>query len=301
MLSLLRDIQLIVVSIDTLAELLSSVASEVLLDLGSCLDRFVELKHALVLLFHGLHCFSEHELQSVDTLDMCISTIKNSIDPKRRREEIITHMEQNQVRVRQTAAVQPRPLSAGLALEDPLEVTEELGQAVLDIILGSAQRLVLLILVVEAHCDGVVAVVDLVRESIERCKHQGVEPINAVHVVVVRGGRQAQARREVHEDVGGLAEDQVAVAQDGRGQDGRVADVVAHVGRVDQRQNGLGAAALLVRLQRLVRVRGAGLLEQQADVLAAAGDPGPVNELVGDAVLGGFLALGGRHGGDVGG
>lgn len=210
-------------------------------------------------------------------------------------------MEQDQVRIRETAPIQPGPLPAGLALEDPLEVAEELGQAVRDVVLAAAQGLVLLVLVEEADGNGVMAVVDLAREAVEGREHERVEAVDGVLVDIVLGlGREPQAGSQVHEDVGRLAQDQVAVPQEGRRQVRRVR-LVAHVLLADHGHDRLGAAAVLGRLLRRVGVLGPGFLEEEAHVLAAAGDPGPVDELVGDALLGGLLALGGGHGGGCGG
>lgn len=122
----------------------------------------------------------------------------------------------------------------------------------------------------------------LIAQPIQRRQRQPVDDVTGPDVVVITTVPR-RARREplepvaeVQQDVGRLAEDEaVGRPEGGRRAHGRAAGV-ARVRRVDEREHGARRAGA-----RRVGVGGAGLLEGEADVLAAAGQAGPVDELVG--------------------
>lgn len=139
-----------------------------------------------------------------------------------------------------------------------------------------------------------------VAETVERRQRELVHVIYSVgigiFVVVDARAREPELRRQIQEYVWRLAEEEVAVAEDGRGEGGRVGGV-AGVGGGDEGCEGFHAG-FLVEVAG-VRVGGAGFFEAEADEFAAAGDGGPVEEFVGwgwGVGGGGFLAFGGGGG-----
>lgn len=257
-------------SIDTHAVLLSPVTFEIGLDLVETLDAVVQGKHFFVLasLLHLRDALGEGVRDAVDGL------------------------EEHQVRVGQFVPVEVIPAPAGGAREDTVEVLEELGQADLPVVLGLAERLVLLVLVVQAGGDGVVDVVGLVGQAVQGGQGQGVDVV--VPVDVVLGGRgQTEPTTQIQQDVGRLGDFDVSVFQDRRGEQGRVVRV-SPVLLVDPGQESLDA---FVGLVGHVDVGGSRGLERETDVFAAAGHAGPVDQTVGG--LGHLLTLAGagRHGG----
>lgn len=224
--------------------------------------------------------------------------------PYRHRKRItnpIHTLPQHQIRIRQLTPVQPLPALARLAPEHALEVSEELGQAVREVVRRLALRLLFLVFVVLLDGDGMVRVVRLVAEAIQRRQRELVETVDRIRVV--RGTREAELRRQVQEDVGQLVDDQVAVSEDGRRERGRVRGGAGVLVRDEGREG--AHAGFGVRVTG-VRVGGAGLFEAEADGFAAAGEGGPVEEFVrggGGGGRCGFLAFGGGggcHGGLMG-
>lgn len=133
-----------------------------------------------------------------------------------------------------------------------------------------------------------VRIVRFVAESIQGGERELVDVVDCIFVA--RGTREAEFGAEVEEYVGGLAEEEVAVSEDGRGE---VRWVWAGAGVGDEGFEGWHAG--LGGGVTGVRVGGLGRFEAEADVLAAAGEGGPVEEFVGGCG-GGFLAFGGWGG-----
>ena len=179
------------------------------------------------------------------------------------------HLEQHQIGIRQLPAIQPRPAPALLPLQHILEMRKELRKPVPGVLFRLPLALLLLVLVAQHRRDGVVRVVRLVRQAVQDGQRQAVDVVEARPL----GGREPVAGRDVLEDVGRLADGEVAVAEDGRREEGRV-DFAAEVVRgpdLDVLDGFVGGG------DGLVCVGYSGLLEGEADELAAAGDAGPVD------------------------
>ncbi len=115
-------------------------------------------------------------------------------------------------------------------------------------------------------------VVRFVAEAVEGGERELVDAVDGV-CVVGRAG-EAEFRREVEEDVGRLAEEEVAVAEDGRGEGGRVrGGAGGGVGDEGFEERHVGFGVCVAE----VEVGGVGFFEAEADVLAATGDGGPVD------------------------
>lgn len=119
-----------------------------------------------------------------------------------------------------------------------------------------------------------VGVVDLVDEAVVEGQDDLVEVKGGVEAI----SRQAQLGGEILQDVGHLAEDEVAVAEEGRCQEGGVAWLVVGHDANDLLDGLVGAGGL-----GGVGVGHAGLFEEKADELTTAGETGPVDELEGVA------------------
>ena len=126
----------------------------------------------------------------------------------------------------------------------------------------------LLLLVIEGAADRVMGVVRLDDQI-----GDGELDLVGPQLSGFRLRRQPEAFAEIEQDIGRLADDPLAIAQEGRGEGGR-GDVRA----VPQAHQFAGAA-----LARHVDIVGAGLLQRQSDEFAAPLDARPVVQLVGHA------------------
>lgn len=216
---------------------------------------------------------------------------------RKRKADPIHALPEHQIRIRQLPPIEPLPALTGLALQHALEVAEEFGKTVRGVVGGFPLGFLLLLLVVRGYGDRVVRVVRFVTQPIQRRQRQLVDVVGGVPIAL--GPREAELRAQVEEDVGRLAEEQVAVPERRRRQwrrVGRVAFVLVGDEGCEGAHAGfrVGVAGVLVG--------GLGFFEAEADVFAAAGDGGPVEEFVGRGRGGGrgFLAFGdggGCHGG----
>lgn len=117
---------------------------------------------------------------------------------------------------------------------------------------------------------------NLIAQPIQRRQRQRINPVQPARVLGrVRREGPPQAGAEVQQDVGRLADDDVAVLQDWRCE-GRRVDAVVGGFALDEGEDFVHAAVG----EGCVGVVGAGLFQGEADVLAAAGDAGPVDELI---------------------
>lgn len=188
-----------------------------------------------------------------------------------RKADPIHTLPKHQIRIRQLPPIKPLPASARLALQHALKVVEELRQPVGNVVGGLSFRFLLLLLVVRGRGDGVVRVVRFVAEPVQGCERELVDVVDGV--LVACGAREAELRREVEEDVGRLAEEEVAVPERWwceRGWVCRVSFVLVGYEGCE------GAHAILSVLVAGVGVGGLGRFETEADVFAATGDGGPV-------------------------
>lgn len=263
-----------VVTIDALAESLSAIAGEVCLDIGTLLNSLVQLENTIVLarLLELGHCLGERKCGAVNALCLLAWQLQSKRGSS-------NYLEEEQIDICKGLAVDPRPVSTRLGVEQSLNVAEKLGGALVDKHLGALLGLVLLVLVELRRGDRVMSVMHLIGESIEDRQSRLVE-------VVKRGlgrrRRQAELGREIDEDVGRLADDDIAVPEGGRGEHRRIIVVTDALG-VDEGHD-LGDS--LLADSGVILVGDAGVLEQQSDELAAAGDAGPVDELVLGVVAG---------------
>lgn len=107
----------------------------------------------------------------------------------------------------------------------------------------------------------------LVAQAVKGRERQGVNAVHAGAVDIIPDRRrQPQPLAQVQQDVGRLVQHQVAVAQDGRREDGHVA-VLPGMVRVNEGQHVLDAS---------LAVLGARLLQRQPDMLAAPRDAWPI-------------------------
>ena len=154
------------------------IAVQVLCHVRTALDPLIQPKHPVVL---------AALLHLAQRLGKC--------------KQIPVHaLEQYQIRVRDLAAIEPLPAARGRRLEHALEIAEELGQAVLDVVVRLALGFGFLVLVVEADADGVVGVVRLVGQAVECRQSERVDLVDPVRVAFGTR-REAQSRAEIHEDV----------------------------------------------------------------------------------------------------
>lgn len=82
----------------------------------------------------------------------------------KRKQQPTQHVPQRRIRIAQLSPNKELTLALLIPLEHPLKVSQKLGNAVLPIVRRLLQALLLLILVVLGHRDGVVGVVRLVVE-----------------------------------------------------------------------------------------------------------------------------------------
>jgi hypothetical protein len=186
--------------------------------------------------------------------------------------------------------VEPGTLPTGLGLQDALEVSQELGQASLGVVGRLALGLVLLVLVVQTRRDRVMRVVNLITQSIQSGEGKLIDVINPIAFIVERG-RKSKVLAEIEQNVGGLADDQIAVSQKRRRASGSV-EVIANSVCTNQASQ-LGDDGPLVGHGE-VFVLDAGFFETETDVLAPARDSRPVDQLVG-SVLRRILVFGSGH------
>ncbi len=136
-------------------------------------------------------------------------------------------------------------------------------------------------------------IVRFIAQPVERRQRQLIDVVDSI--LVAGGPRETELGAQVEEDVGRLAQEEVAVPQRWGGERGWVRGV-AGVGGGYEGSEG-GGAGLGVGVAG-VEVGGLGLFEAEADVFAAAREGGPVEEFVGwgggGCGRGGFLAFGGR-------
>src|SRR5262245_62480512 len=102
---------------------------------------------------------------------------------------------------------------AAVAGKHALEIVQEFGGAQLQKVLGVALGLRLLILIVERRANRMMGVMDLLDKVRDR-ELQLMRPQAAGLI----GGRPAVMGAEIHEDVGGLADYQVASLEKRRGE-----------------------------------------------------------------------------------
>ena len=209
---------------------------------------------------------------------------------RERKADAVQPLEQHQIRIGQLAAVQV--FASLVLLQHLFEMTQEFGEAVVCVIVRSLDGGVFLVLVVVANGNGMVGLVRFVGEAIQRRQGQLIDAVDCVGVV---GGDEAESGAEVEEDVGELAEVEVAVLEDwrremrdfggwgvgGGGDEG-------HEGFHSRVRVGVGD----------VGVGGRACFEAKTDRLGAAGDGRPVVEEVGRGGVGGtgpFVIGGGSH------
>lgn len=171
-------------------------------------------------------------------------------------------------------------------------MAQEFGEAVVFVIVRSLDGGVFLVLVVLADGNGMVGLVRFVGEAIQRRQGQLIDAVDCVCVV---GGDEAESGAEVEEDVGELAEVEVAVLEDWRcemrGAEGRGVGRggnEGHEGFHSRVRVGVGD----------VGVGGRACFEAKTDGLGAARDSRPVVEEVGRGGAGGagpFVIGGGNH------
>lgn len=137
--------------VNTHTILLPPITGQVVLDSGSRLDSIVETEDFLILtrFLDLLHRLREHVFQPIHTLSE-----RSDFIPERFAYRLChcrsAYLKKNQVCICQLASVKPGPVTAGFALQHTLEIAQELGQAIGDVVLALALALLLLILVVQA-------------------------------------------------------------------------------------------------------------------------------------------------------
>jgi hypothetical protein len=174
-------------------------------------------------------------------------------------------LEQRQVGIGEPAAEEEGPAAAP---DDLFEIRQELRQPVLQKIRRAALGFATLILVVEIDRDRVMRVMGLDHEVRDReLQLMGPQP----HRLVAR--RKPLACAEVEQDVGGLADHELAALEERR-RERRMLDAPA----VEQLHHRGHAGS--TRLARDVDVIGAALFEREAHEFAASLDRGPVVKLI---------------------
>lgn len=118
-----------------------------------------------------------------------------------------------------------------------------------------------------------------VGKTVESCQYKPVDGVQSIRVLVGWLRSKTQFRAKIEQDVWRLIDDKVAVLEHRRGQVGWIG-VVSHVRRVYTRQNLLWLLLGSINPLSRVRVIGTGLLEGEPDMLTAAGDSGPIDQLV---------------------
>jgi hypothetical protein len=174
-------------------------------------------------------------------------------------------LEQGQIRGRQAVARKKR--RAG-ALQHPFEIPEKLRQAQLAEVRGTAQRLRLLLLVVEALRDRMMGVVGL-HDEVGDHQQQLLHP--APPCVVVR--HEAQPGAKVLQDVRRLEQHRLTVREDRRCER-HTAAALQHP------HDALPPAALGLRQPADVEVVRTAGFQREPDEFAAALDVGPVVKTV---------------------
>ena len=174
--------------------------------------------------------------------------------------EALDHLEERQVGRRKSRADQMR-LALRVALKDRLEPVEEFRNAALAEQLRPAERLRLLVLVVEVAAERMVGVVRLDHDV-----GDGELDLVCPEAPDLALRREPVLVAEIEEDVGRLADHLLSVPQVGRREGGGFTGIDV-----------TGRAALAPDID----VGRARLLQRQADEFAAALDRGPIIELVG--------------------
>lgn len=207
-----------------------------------------------------------------------------------RKTDAVQPLEQHQIRIGQSVAVQVLP--SLVLFQHVFEIAQEFGEAVVCVIARSLDGGVFLVFVVVADGNGMVGFVRFVGEAVQRGQGQLIDAVDCVCVV---GGDKAESGAEIEEDVGELAEVEVAVLEDWRCE---MRDVggwgvggggnEGHEGFHTRVRVGVGD----------VGVGGRACFEAKTDGLGAAGDSRPVVEEVrrgGTGGAGPFVIGGGSH------
>src|SRR5499427_2094225 len=179
--------------------------------------------------------------------------------------QALDDLEQREVRIGELAADEIRAAAAG---EHALEIAQEFRQAIAPEIFRGELRRRALLLVIEIAGDRVMGVVDQHHEvSDGELQLMHPQPSGLV------AGREAEPPAEVEEDVGGLADDELAGLEERRRK--RRTRAASTLDEFHHRGN-----AALAGPTRHVDVVGARLLQCEADELAAPLDRRPVIELI---------------------
>src|SRR5262245_25994749 len=179
--------------------------------------------------------------------------------------QALDDLEQREVRIGELAADE---IGAAAVGEYALEIAQEFRQAIAPEILRRELRRGALLFVIEIAGDRVMGVVDQHHE-VGDGELQLMHPQSSGLVA----GREVKPAAEVEEDVGGLADDELAGLEERRRKRWTRA-----ASTLDEFHHGGNAA--LAAPARHVDIVGARLLQRQADELAAALDRRPVIELV---------------------
>jgi hypothetical protein len=176
-------------------------------------------------------------------------------------------LEQGQIDVGRPLTIHPL---AATALQDLLEVAEELRHAALAKGRSALRGFRLLILVILAHADGVVRVVHF-REQVRDRQLQLVRPQPAGFVL----GREPVVLADEQQDVGSLCDDELTGFEIRRGERNRA--WMYSIERVVER---LFATAFVFGQARHVHVRHCCVLERETGELAPPRNRRPVMQLV---------------------
>lgn len=124
---------------------------------------------------------------------------------RERETHAIQALEEHQIRIAKLATIEVFSSFAALRFEDILEVGEEFGEAVGEVVLRARFGGFFLLFVVGAYGEGVVGVVGFVEEAVKGGEGELVDMVDCGGVFGF-GRDEAKAGAEVKEDVGKLAD-----------------------------------------------------------------------------------------------